>query len=112
MVRPPLHFLSNHTSAQANNPAYSDSVAGWIFDDTSYSLALAAPGCRYSADNFEHVFSIILNAPTVGWAGIAFQPGNQLIVQVGSGDGGQRGGLPAPAHCRMEQGHGTPTSLA
>lgn len=95
-------YAAHLASAQANNPANSDSVAGWIFDDMAYSLALAAPGCRYSADNFEHVFSIILNVPTVGWAGIAFQPGNQLIVQVG-GEGGHRGARTCTACWRFHE---------
>ena len=79
-----VYNLPNHTAAQATLPANSGSVAGWIFGDVAYALALAKPACRYSASNFEHVFVIILNAPTVGWAGIGYQPGSTFIVQVGS----------------------------
>ena len=78
-----VYTLPNHTSVQANTAANKASVSGWIFDDLVYALALATPACQYSASNFEHLFAIIHALPTVTWAGIAFVPGSQFIVQVG-----------------------------
>ena len=77
------YTLPNHTSAQANTVANGASVSGWIFDDLIAALALATPACQYSANNFEHLFAIIHALPTVTWAGVAFTPGSQFIVQVG-----------------------------
>jgi hypothetical protein len=74
-----VYNLPNYTVAQAN--ADPDSAAGYIFDDVPFALQVASPACRYNMGDFDHTFTMVSDLDGVGWAGIAYQPGEQFIVQ-------------------------------
>jgi hypothetical protein len=77
-----VYVLPNHTFAQAN--ANPDAVAGWIFEDVRYALSLAPAGCTYDMSSFDHTCTVIQEVSS-NWGGIAYTPGNQLIVKIGYG---------------------------
>jgi hypothetical protein len=77
-----IYKLPGHTSAQALDPANSNSLAGWIFGDIDNALANAAPGCVYSPSAFTNIFVAHWKLPNAGWAGVGFQPGSRFITQV------------------------------
>lgn len=77
-----VYVLPSHTYAEAySNP---NSVAGWVFSDVPTAIASAPGGCAYTLSSFANTYTMIAGLP-LPWAGIGYQPGNQFIVNGGSG---------------------------